>query len=82
MKVEAVQVASAPGNVSELKSYLGLLSYYGKILLNLASTLTLLYNLLIFTVKWKWTDQENSAFCGSKKLLSSAEVLAHFDPTK
>lgn len=29
-KVEAIHSAPAPKNVSELKSYLGLLSYYGK----------------------------------------------------
>ena len=81
-KVEAVQAAPAPTNVSELKSYLGLLAYYGKFLPNLSSTLAPLHNLLKSTVKWKWTHQENSAFCESKKLLSSAEVLAHFDPTK
>ena len=80
-KVEAVQAAPAPTNVSDLKSYLGLLSYYGKFLRNLSSTLAPLYNLLKSTVKWKWTHQENSELCESKKLLSSAEVLAHFDPT-
>jgi hypothetical protein len=29
-KIEAVQQAPPPRNVSELKSYLGLLAYYGK----------------------------------------------------
>ena len=81
-KAEIVQAALTPNNVSELKSYLGLLSYYGKFLPNLSATLAPLYNLLKSTVKWKWTHQENSAFCESKKPLSSTEVLAHFDPTK
>ena len=38
-KVEAVQAVPAPKNVTELKSYLGLLSYYGKFLPNLSTTL-------------------------------------------
>jgi len=38
-KVDAVRKASKPRNVSELKSYLGLLSYYGKFLPNLSTTL-------------------------------------------
>ena len=45
-KVEAVQKAPPPKNVSELKSYLGLLSYYGKFLPQLASTLAPLCALL------------------------------------
>ena len=81
-KVEAVQAAPGPKNVSELKSYLGLLSYYGTFLPNLFATLAPIYNLLKSTVKWKWTHQESSPFCESKKLLSSTEVLAHFNPTK
>ena len=81
-KVETVQAAPGPKNVSELKSYLGLLSYYGTFLPNLFATLAPIYNLLKSTVKWKWTHQESSPFCESKKLLSSTEVLAHFNPTK
>lgn len=38
-KVQAVKDAPCPMNVSELKSYIGLLSYYGKFLPNLATTL-------------------------------------------
>ena len=33
-KVDAIQAAPAPKNVAGLKSYLGLLSYYGKFLPN------------------------------------------------
>jgi len=81
-KVEAVQAAPVPKNVSELKAYLGLLSYYGKFLPNLSSTLAPLYELLKSTVRWRWTRQENFAFQELKMLLSSAQVLVHFDPTK
>ena len=67
-KVEAVQAVPVPKNVTELKSYLGLLSYYGKFLLNLSTTLALLYELLKSTVKWRWRNQENTAIQKSKKL--------------
>ena len=43
-KVDAVRKAPKPRNVSEFKSYLGLLSYYGKILPNLSTTLAPLNN--------------------------------------
>ena len=52
-KVDAVRNAPAPRNTRELKSYLGLLSYYSKYLPNLSSVLAPLYQLLFKDVKWK-----------------------------
>ena len=45
-KVKAIQDAPTPKNVSELKSYLGLLTYYAKFLPNLSTQLAPLYRLL------------------------------------
>ena len=42
-KIRAVQLAPEPINVTELKSYLGLLTYYGRFLPHLPSTLAPLY---------------------------------------
>ena len=81
-KVEAIQETPTPKNVTDLKSYLGLLAYYGKFLPNLSSTLAPLYWLLKSATCWNWTGQEQEAFYKSKKLLSSSEVLVHFDPKK
>ena len=38
-KVQAVQEARGPRNVSELKSYLGVLTYYSRFLPNMATAL-------------------------------------------
>ena len=81
-KVEAVQQAPAPENVSELRSYLGLLSYYSKFLPQLASTLAPLYALLHSGTPWKWTKSEEAAFQTSKTALLSSKVLVHFDPSQ
>ena len=81
-KMEAVQKAPPPKNVSELKSYLGLLSYYGKFLPQLASKLAPLYALLRATRPWRWTAKEEEAFQSSKASLLSSQVLVHFDPTQ
>lgn len=81
-KIEAVQKAPAPKNVSELKSYLGLLSYYGKFLPQLATRLAPLYALLSTAVPWKWTKKEEASFQQSKDLLLSSQVLVHFNPTQ
>ena len=45
-KIRAVQSAPEPTNVTELKSHLGLLTYYGRFLPHLPSTLAPLYALL------------------------------------
>ena len=45
-KVKAMEEAPIPTNVSELKSFLGLVNYYSKFLPNLATSLVPLYRLL------------------------------------
>ncbi len=53
-KVEALQKAPAPRNVTELKAYLGLLNYYHRFLPNLSTWLAPLHNILRKSVKWHW----------------------------
>ena len=79
-KLRAVQAAPVPRNVTELKSYLGLLTYYGRFLPHLPSTLAPLYSLLHQDVEWQWNLKEQEAFKRSKELLLSSKVLVHFDP--
>ncbi len=81
-KVDAIQKAPEPGNITELKSYLGLLTYYGKFLPNLSSTLAPPYELFRADTRWRWADKERNAFQASKQLLTSSQVQVHFDPTK
>ncbi len=45
-KVQAIQLAPAPSDISQLKSFLGLINYYSKFLPNLSHTLSPLYRLL------------------------------------
>ena len=81
-KVEAVQKAPAPSNVSELKSFLGLLNYYSKFLPNLSSVLSPLYSLLQADKIWTWGHEEEESFTAAKALLSSSKLLVHYDPNK
>ena len=80
-KVKAVKNAPRPNNTTELKAYLGLLTYYGKFLPNLAATLAPLYSLQK-AAKWNWSSQQEEAFVHSKELLTSESLLIHYDPTK
>ena len=80
-KVQAVLKAPTPRNVNELKAFLGLISYYGKFLPNLSSTLAPLYFLLRKDTRWHWSTKEETAFSEAKKLLASPRLLVHFDPS-
>lgn len=81
-KVEAIDKAPRPTNVSELKACLGMLAYYNRLLKNLSTLLHPLGSLLQSKVKWTWGVEQEKAFLESKQLLQSADVLVHFDPAK
>ena len=78
-KVEAIKDAPVPKSVTELKSYLGLLTYY-KFLPNMSSVLAPLYQLLQKNSRWCWTEAEQTAFDQSRNWLTSSNLLVHFDP--
>ena len=80
-KIKALQEVPKPQNVSELKSYLGLLTYYSRFLPNLSTALAPLYKLLQRNVPWKWTSAQDQCFEKSKKMLLESQLLVHFDPS-
>ena len=77
-KVQAVVEAPSPSNVTELRSFIGMLQYYGKFLPNLSTLLHPLNNLLREGVLWSWQPECQQAFESAKELLQSAKVLAHY----
>jgi hypothetical protein len=81
-KVCAIIDAPSPTNVTELRSYLGLLNYYGRFLPNLSMELAPLHSLLKKDTKFVWNKIQQSAFERSKQLLKSSGFLVHFDPKK
>ena len=81
VKVQAIIQAPAPKDVAELRSFLGLVNYYGKFLPDLATVLSPLYLLLQKKQKWIWTSDQEAAFGKVKDLLKSSRVLVHFDGT-
>ena len=61
-KVKALKDAPVPCNVSQLKSFLGLLNYYGKFVPNLSTALAPLHQLLQKRVAWTWGTEQQHAF--------------------
>lgn len=82
-KLRAVRDAPTPTNVTELRSFLGMINYYHKFLKNLSSVLAPLHELLRddAQARWKWTDRHTTAFNQAKALLQSSQVLVPFDPS-
>ena len=78
-KVEAIVQAPEPQNVQQLRSFLGLLNYYGKFIKNLATLLHPLNKLLQQDVKWYWSTNCEIAFKQAKQELVASKVLAHYD---
>ena len=81
-KIQAIQDAPRPENVSQLRAFLGLMNYYSKFIPQAAARLSPLYKLLEKKSTWHWTDECNNVFQECKSLLTSDAVLVHYDTEK
>lgn len=78
-KLEAVQNAPTPKDVSEVKSFLGLMMFYSRFLPNHSTVLAPLNALLKKDQKWKWGTAQATAFEEAKKMLMKSQTLVHYD---
>ncbi|KAL0880304.1 hypothetical protein ABMA27_002756 [Loxostege sticticalis] len=78
-KVEAISNAPLPGDATQLRSFLGLLNYYGKFIPKLSIILQPLHELLKKGVNWNWSTECNKAFNEAKQALTCDRVLAHYE---
>ena len=78
--VKAVLEAPEPSNVSELKSFLGMINYYQNYLPSLATVVEPMHKLLRKECTWSWGTEQTQAFKKAQKMLSEAPLLVHFDP--
>ena len=79
-KIDAIVRAPEPRNIQELRSFLGLLNYYGKFIPNLSTIIHPLNRLLQHAKQWDWTAECAQSFEQAKQSLSSSSVLIHYDP--
>ena len=80
--VKAVLEAPEPTNISELKSFLGMINYYQNYLPALATVVEPIHKLLRKDAPWNWNNEQQQAFETAKKMLSEAPLLVHFDPAQ
>ncbi|UYV66796.1 hypothetical protein LAZ67_4002874, partial [Cordylochernes scorpioides] len=78
-KVEAVSKFPRPRNISELRSFLGLCSYYRRFIENFDDKARSLHDLLKTEKQFYWDAAQEKAFEVLKIALISEPVLGHFD---
>ena len=77
-KVRAVQTAKVPENIKELQSFLGLVTFYGRFIKDLATIAHPLYQLLNNDVEWNWSEECQRSFENIKNEIISPKFLVHF----
>ncbi|CAL4061376.1 unnamed protein product, partial [Meganyctiphanes norvegica] len=72
----------APRDKSQLRSFLGFLSYVSKHIPDLRSARAPLDYLIKPDIKFIWDINHGEAFTKCKQLAGNSALLTHFDPTK
>ena len=81
-KTQVVHNWPTPCNVSELRSFLGLCSYYRKFVKNFAAIAKPLHDLTAKDKNFKWSEECQNAFQKLKAALTTDPILAHPDFTR
>ena len=80
-KIEAIANMPKPTNITELRSFLGMVHYYDRFVPNLSAILQPLNRLLEKNVKFHWSVECERSFQAAKKAFTSQKCLVHFDPS-
>eukprot|EP00096_Caligus_rogercresseyi_P008633 TRINITY_DN2783_c0_g1_i6.p1 TRINITY_DN2783_c0_g1~~TRINITY_DN2783_c0_g1_i6.p1 ORF type:complete len:1211 (-),score=137.53 TRINITY_DN2783_c0_g1_i6:1226-4822(-) len=70
-----------PSSPSEVKSFLGLVNFYGHFVKDLAAMAYPLTELTKDRAEFKWQDDERNSFAAIKKSVTDAPCLTHYDPS-
>ena len=81
-KVEAIKNAQPPTMTSGVRSFLGMATYCAKFIPNFSDISEPLRELTKKDVQFQWLEQHEQSFNKIKELLTSAKVMAYFDPNK
>lgn len=81
-KLLAVTHFPRPTHLKNLRSFLGLCSYFRRFIRGFADLSEPLQRLLKKNVPFVWTQDQEQAFLSLKAALTTQPVLAHFDPSR
>lgn len=79
-KIVAIQQMPPPTDVTTLRSFIGMISYYGQFVRQMRELRAPLDQLLKKETKWNWSTECQQAFEKAKEILKSNLLLTHFDP--
>ena len=75
-KIEAIKSLKPPTNVYELRSYLGMVTYCGRFINDLATVIAPLRKLTKKDVKFEWTESQQQSFDTLQAILSEKITLS------
>ena len=78
--IKAIKESKAPANVSEVLSFLGLVTFYSKFVPNLATIAAPIYQLTRKNVPFEWNEACQNAFNTLKTELCSNRFLSYYIP--
>ena len=79
-KTRAIASFPRPDNITDLRSFMGLVNQLSGLTPELATATQAFRDLLRSSRVWGWTAQHEAAFLRTKSVLSSPPVMAFFDP--
>ena len=59
-----------------------MVNHYGRFVSNLSTVLAPLHQLLRKETRWRWSKAQQDAFAQTKEMLSTPQVMTHFDSSK
>jgi len=78
-KTKVIEEFPTPQTVKQLKSFLGLMSYYRRFILGFSALDSPLHKLLKKDASYEWTNEQPHAFRGLKNKLISPPILRYPD---
>ncbi|UYV79612.1 hypothetical protein LAZ67_18000031, partial [Cordylochernes scorpioides] len=78
-KIEAIAKFPTPKSITDVRSFIGLCSYYRRFIENFAEKAAPLHEVLRKDNKFMWNSDQQDAFDSLKKALMSEPVLAYFE---
>ena len=79
-KIQAVVDWETPTDLTQLRSFIGLCTYYRRFVKGFSDICKPLYLLLEKGLAWRWGDEQQKAFDAMKKHLTEAPILAYPNP--
>ncbi|XP_062714079.1 uncharacterized protein K02A2.6-like [Aedes albopictus] len=78
-KIAAIQQFRAPSSSEEVRSFLGLVTYIGRFLPDLATVTAPLREMTCAGVKFEWGEDQQQSFSKLKEMISNVNLLRFFD---